>query len=509
MGIIIKRLREGTLDQDWCKKTDSPELSQYKRERNSLVLQKGILYRQARPRESDETLLQLVLPTAYREVALKGCHNEVGHLGLERMLDLMHDRFFWPHMAAQAKEHIGKCCPCLAFKARQPKAPLKNIVATHPLELVHLDFLCLEPGKGQEENVLVITDHFTRYAQAYVTRTQMAQTMAKTLWDKFIVHYGLPKKILTDQGCNFESQLVADLCELMGVRKIQTSPYHPQTNGQCERFNSTLINMLGTLPKEKKSEWKNHIGTLVHAYNCTHNLATGFSPYYLMFGRQPCLPIDVTLGLAPCTITEPSTTKFVQKLREQNRWAHQKAEVFQVKEAERHKHSYNKKGKAVALEVGDMVLVCVTTFKGRHKMQNRWENREYVVEKWPYPDLPVYVVCPRDGEGHSQTLHRNYLLPISSNMGQDETDGVEDRVKSNTSLTQGPSVSGSTQNSPDQPAPVRCGIQTTRGQLPWRYRNFGLLTDTESTSIQDAQVDLHSCLHILVWLYNTFKQGAI
>ena len=163
--------------------------------------------------------MQLVLPAAYREVALKGCHDEVGHLGLECMLDLMHDRFFWPCMAVQAKEHIGKCHPCLAFKARQPKAPLKNIVATHPLELVHLDFLCLEPGKGQEENVLVITDHFTRYAQAYVTRTQTAQTMAKTLWDKFIVHYGLPKKILTDQGCNFESQLVADLCELMGVQK--------------------------------------------------------------------------------------------------------------------------------------------------------------------------------------------------------------------------------------------------------------------------------------------------
>ena len=148
-------------------------------------------------------------------------------------------------------EHIGKCCPCLAFKARQPKIPLENILATHPLELVHLDYLCLEPGKGLEENVLVITDHFTRYAQAYVTRTQTAQMTAKTLCDKFIVHYGLLKKILTNQGWNFESQLVADLCELMGVQKIQTSLYHPQTNGQCERFNSTLINMLGTLPKER------------------------------------------------------------------------------------------------------------------------------------------------------------------------------------------------------------------------------------------------------------------
>ena len=74
-------------------------------------------------------------------------------------------------MATQVKEHVGKCCLCLAFKARQQNAPLKNIIATHPLKLVHLDYLCLEPGKGLEENVLVVTDHFTRYAQAYVTKT--------------------------------------------------------------------------------------------------------------------------------------------------------------------------------------------------------------------------------------------------------------------------------------------------------------------------------------------------
>ena len=108
-------------------------------------------------------LFQLVLPATQREVTLKGYHNEVGHLGLECILDLMGDQFFWPHMAAQAKEHIGKCQPCLTFKARQPKAPLENSVATHPLEPVHLDYLCLEPGKSLEENVLVVTDHFTRY----------------------------------------------------------------------------------------------------------------------------------------------------------------------------------------------------------------------------------------------------------------------------------------------------------------------------------------------------------
>ena len=100
LSIIITRLREGMLEQDWSKKTDSPKLGQYKREQNNLVLKKGVLYRWARPRESEGTLLQLVLPAAQREVALRGCHDEVGHLGLECMLDLMHDSSFgliWLH----------------------------------------------------------------------------------------------------------------------------------------------------------------------------------------------------------------------------------------------------------------------------------------------------------------------------------------------------------------------------------------------------------------------------
>ena len=126
---------------------------------------------------------------------------------------------------------------------------------------------------------------------------------------KFIVHYDLPEKILSDQGRNFESQLVADLCKLMGTQKLQTSPYHPQTNGQCERFNSTLIGMLGMLQPDKKSDWKNHIGALVHAYSCTWNSATGFTPYYLMYRRQPYLLVDVTLGLAPHSVTAPTTSK--------------------------------------------------------------------------------------------------------------------------------------------------------------------------------------------------------
>ena len=154
----------------------------------------------------------------------------------------------------------------------------------------------------------MITDHFTQYAQAIVISSQTAKYTAQNLWDKFIVHYGLPEKMLTDQGCNFESDLLKALCEIAQVKKIWTSGYHPQTNGQCEHFNAILISMFGTLPEKHKSTWREQVPTLVHAYNCTRNDVTGFSPYYLMFGRKPHLPIDLLFGTNTADLRGSSTT---------------------------------------------------------------------------------------------------------------------------------------------------------------------------------------------------------
>ena len=158
---------------------------------------------------------------------------------------------------------------------KQPDtAPLHNIEVTHPLELVHLDYLQIEPSKGNTENVLIVTDHFTRYAQAYPSKSQTALATAKLLWNNFVIHYGFPDKIISDQGRNFQSELLANLFEVAGVQKLRTTPYHPQTNGQCERFNSTHLNMLGTLTPEQKKDWKTYVPAMVHAYNCTRNTAT-------------------------------------------------------------------------------------------------------------------------------------------------------------------------------------------------------------------------------------------
>ena len=357
-------------------------------------------------------LWQLVLPQQLIVKALTGCHDQVGHLGRDRTLSLLRERFYWPSLYKDAIEHLDSCRKCKLRKSRVPRAELVPIQASRPMELVHLDYLCLEPCKGQVENVLVVTDHFTRYAQAFTTKSQTAKVTAKVLWHNFICHYGFPEKFISDQGRNFESQLIADLCKLAKVKKIRTSPYHPMTNGQCERFNRTLCDMLGTLETEEKADWKAFLHTLTHAYNCTRNSSTGFSPFYLMFGRHPRLPVDVAFGIH--RIGEGvtfSTSKYVDWLQRRLAHAYKKAKTFADKESDRQKALFDRKSKDLRLEPGDLCLVRKTAWKSRHKIQNRWEDDDYVIISQPNCDIPVFVVRNTKTD-QDKTLHRNLLLPL-------------------------------------------------------------------------------------------------
>ena len=171
---------------------------------------------------------------------MKGLHNDVGHMGSDKTLDLVRDRYYWPRMATEVEEWVRKCVRCKVSKGAAAKAPLVNIVTTQPLELVCLDYLTLEMSQGGYENILVITDHFTRYAQAIPTRNQTARTTAEMFINQFVVHYGLPKRIHTDQGRNFESTLIKEMCAVLGLEKSHTTPYHPMANGMTEKFNQTL-----------------------------------------------------------------------------------------------------------------------------------------------------------------------------------------------------------------------------------------------------------------------------
>ena len=421
LGVIIRLIESGQLTKRKLQGKDSSEVKSFLRNRKSLKLVKDVLYRKSYSDNSTskKTLWQLVVPKLFRERALLGCHDDVGHQGILRTLSLLRERFYWPGMQEEATQHVLKCSRCLRRKTPPQVAPLQPILVTQPLVLVHMDYLSLEPSKGNIENVLVITDHFTRYALAYPSKTQTAQATARILWDNFICHYGSPEKFISDQGRNFESDLIKELCKIAGVKKVHTTPYHPQGNGQCERFNSTLCNMLGTLSEEEKSDWKSYLGCMTHAYNCTKHASTTYSPYYLMFGRHPRLPIDVEFGLnKPNCGDNSSKSRYIQKLRRRLNCAFQKASKYSDQQASKYKHSYDKSVKGPQLHENDLVLVKIVAHKGRHKLQDRWEPEEYVVIEQPMAGTPVYKVKPVNGD-NVRTLHRNLLLPLGVKLEPD------------------------------------------------------------------------------------------
>ena len=421
LGVIIRLIESGQLNKRMLQGKDSSEVKSFLRNKKSLKLVKDVLYRKSFSDNSTskKTLWQLVVPKLFRERALLGCHDDVGHQGILRTLSLLRERFYWPGMQEEATQHVLKCSRCLRRKTPPQVAPLQPILVTQPLELVHMDYLSLEPSKGNIENVLVITDHFTRYALAYPSKTQTAQATARILWDNFICHYGFPEKFISDQGRNFESDLIKELCKIAGVKKVHTTPYHPQGNGQCERFNSTLCNMLGTLSDEEKSDWKSHLGCMTHAYNCTKHASTTYSLYYLMFGRHPRLPIDVEFGLnKPNCSDNSSKSRYIQKLRRRLNYAFQKASKYSDQQASKYKHSYDKSVKGPQLHENDLVLVKIVAHKGRHKLQDRWEPEEYVVIEQPIAGTPVYKVKPVNGDS-VRTLHRNLLPPLGVKLEPD------------------------------------------------------------------------------------------
>lgn len=382
------------------------------REWEHLKIQDNLLYRSGMV--SGSSVDQLVLPQAFHDVVFLGLHDDAGHQGRERTTALIKSRFYWPGMDLFIEQKVSQCPRCIRRKKKEIRATgLVPITSTYPLELVCMDFLSLEMSSGGYENILVITDHFTRYAQAYPTKNQTASTTAKCLFDNFIVHYGFPARLHSDRGRNFESSVISELCRIANVEKSRTTPYHPQGNGQTERFNQTLLNMLGTLEEEKKADWKKHVPTLVHAYNSTRHESTGFTPHFLMFGRHPRLALDAFLGIEPDrTSGKKDKHDYVSALRNRLEFAYKMAGREARRQGKRHKRYYDKNVRNVRLEPGDRVLVRKVGLKGKNKLADRWDKDIYIVVSQPNLDVPVFKVKKEYGKGVEKTLHRNLLLPF-------------------------------------------------------------------------------------------------
>jgi hypothetical protein len=156
---------------------------------------------------------------AHESTVIEALHNDMGHTGKDGTLSLIKDRFYWPGMHSDVEKWITECGRCTRRKTpTTQQAPLVNIVTSAPLELVCMDYLTLEASKGGYQHILVITDHFTKYALVIPISNKLARTIAEAFFNHFTVDYGIRARIHSDQGTDLESEVIKELCTLAGMK---------------------------------------------------------------------------------------------------------------------------------------------------------------------------------------------------------------------------------------------------------------------------------------------------
>lgn len=374
-----------------------------------IVEKDGVLHRRV-CRPKGEEVLQLVLPVSLKNQVLQQLHNEHGHQGVERTTDLIHQRCYWPGMHHDIKQWCQECERCQVAKDTQPvaRAYMGHLLASHPNQILAVDFTLLEPSKNGMEHVLVMTDVFSKYTQAVPTHDQRASTVAKVLVNEWFCKFGVPGRIHSDQGQNFESNLIQQLCSMYGIEKSHTTPYHPAGNGQCERFNRTLHNLLRTLPATKKRDWSCYLPHVIFSYNTTTHQSTGESPFFLMLGQNPQLPVDFLLG----RVEEPvagSTHDWIVEHQTRLRHAFEGATRHLEAAAARHKQHHDQHVREVPLRAGQLVYLKDVGLRGRHKIQDIWASVLYKVLRAPDVGGSVYTIAPLDDPDMVKHVHRSLL----------------------------------------------------------------------------------------------------
>ena len=303
----------------------------------------------------------LVVPSVLREFVLTCCHDHktAGHLGENKTLARTRRSFWWPHMSDDCTMHTKKCLICGKNKgtSNPPRAGLRKHHSGYPMERVHIDVLGPFPiSKLGNKYILVMVDQFTKWVDCAAIPEQSAETVALKFFDYFMSPIGIPMEIHSDQGSNFESQLFQAFCKCFQIAKTRTTPYHPSSNGQVERFNRTLLPMIRSYIEGKQNLWDKDLSLLVFSLHSTVNRQTGFTPNHLMLGREVFQPVDLALGTASVNSDRYTPTDWAKTIKNNLIEAHRITREHLRSTQMRQKRDYDlRKLKEIAYSPGDLV----------------------------------------------------------------------------------------------------------------------------------------------------------
>ena len=302
---------------------------------------------------------RIAVPKELRATLLSETHDGkfAGHFGEQKVYNLLRKMYWWDGMRADIRRYCRSCLICATRKGtgRASRPPLQPIPVGGPFHRIGVDVLQLPKTLDGNCYVVVFADYLTKWVEAFPTSDQKAETIARLFVENIVCNHGVPEELLSDRGSNFLSELIQEVCKLLGVKKINTSGYHPQCDGLVEKFNSTLINMIAKSAESRACDWDRHLPYILFSYRVSVQDSTKESPFFLLYGRDPQLPTESAL-------TQPRTpymidvdnykTELVTSMSDAWKIAQENIKVAQTKQ----KTQYDKRSKESKFSVGDRVM---------------------------------------------------------------------------------------------------------------------------------------------------------
>ena len=388
--------------------SDAQQSSRIRMWSSNFTINNDLLYRIWTPTNLNQRLdirKVLVVPSKLRQEIMIHNHDSYvgGHLGVLKTFTKIRDRFWWSTMYQDVELYCRSCLICQRRKIprrQRETALLGTPIADYPFLRVGVDVVGPLPQTlSGNKYIVVFTDSFTRWPEAFPVPEQKEETIAQLLVEELICRYGAPKYLVSDRGSNFLSCLSMKVYELLKINKITTTSYHPQSNGITERFNGVLIEMLSMFSNE--SDWDAYIPYVLSAYRSSYNNTTQETPYYLTFGRQMTLPIDTMLNVGEAYYTDQSdyADEMAYRLNESNK----RVKVLLKKIISEREEKNNEIQNIKQFSVGDKVwLRSVTPVNVNTKLnENHFKGPFTILERTSEVNYKLDVPL----SSHGKTIH--------------------------------------------------------------------------------------------------------
>ena len=415
VGLVYKWVSTGT-------RPSKEELARQNEEVKTLVsrwkqlsIHNGLLIRTITENGNNTPILQTVLPSPLRQVVLHQLHDLrlVGHLGIQRTIARVRRRYYWPGLSLDVSRWCASCPECAGRKGKPPprRAPLTQKPTGAPFDRIAMDILDTHrPAAHGYRYILVISDYFSKYSDAFPLRRHTAKNVAQLLMTRWITYHGIPKVIHTDQGTEFESSLMKNLARLLDIKKTRTSPYRPQSDGLVERLNRSILAMLSAFVTDRGNDWDTHLPYVMMAYRSSVHASTGCSPQIMVYGREMCLPVDLMFPSAHEEDNPPCGPAYVEYLRRAITSAHLFARDHLQKAAQRQKKGYDAYTRdRPAFQDGDLVRYFYLPLTQGNKFARPWTGPWRIISKVTDVDYRISLVSQ---PAKTRVVHVDYLKPF-------------------------------------------------------------------------------------------------